>query len=138
MREDCRKAVIGLLVLVFSHAPIPWVHQHAGMSNEQLSKHLRRFHAYDAATTLPQTWHVHFCPFNELTGNFNPTWPPQMEQGVPDLYEDWRNRVLSPWALAVDSQPFPTATDNASLADSQFHPRYRPHFAQALLGVYLL
>ncbi|MBL4885374.1 MAG: hypothetical protein JKY95_12665 [Planctomycetaceae bacterium] len=41
MQRYCRKLLIGLLVLAFSHAPIPWVHQHAGMNTGQLSAHSR-------------------------------------------------------------------------------------------------
>lgn len=54
-----RSLAIGLMILAFSHAPIPWAHRHAGLSAEQLKVHACEFHPGVPLADLPQDWHLH-------------------------------------------------------------------------------
>jgi len=62
-----RSLAIGLLILAFSHAPIPWAHSHAGLSAAQLQAHACEFHPGVPLAKLPQDWHVH-CLFQLALG----------------------------------------------------------------------
>jgi len=63
--DDSRKSCIlcGLLiwplVVALSHAPLPWVHSHDGLSTEQLVVHLQQYHANCPPSKLPRGWHLH-------------------------------------------------------------------------------
>ena len=59
-----RRLIALLLVLALGHAPIPWVHHHEWLDEEQLQAHLESSHAGDEGG-LPLAWngwHLHvFC-----------------------------------------------------------------------------
>lgn len=73
-----RGLLIWPLVVALSHAPLPWVHSHDGLSPEQLVVHLQQYHANCPASKLPCGWHLHCVDFGQADrGNDVATiqWP---------------------------------------------------------------
>ena len=64
-----RTLIVPVLMLVLSHAPIPWMHDHCRIDNRQLAGHLRFCHADANESTSPKGWHVHLLPFELLAGD---------------------------------------------------------------------
>ncbi len=57
-----------VLMLVLSHAPVPWLHHHVGGNDRGLTFHLRLFHPKANEGEPPRGWHVHLLPFEMLAG----------------------------------------------------------------------
>lgn len=51
---------IWMLVLVLTHAPIPWSHNHDSFTTEQLVAHLQQYHPNCPVSNLPRGWHLHY------------------------------------------------------------------------------
>lgn len=51
---------VWMLVLVLSHAPIPWSHNHDSLTTDQLVAHLQQYHPNCPLGNLPRGWHLHY------------------------------------------------------------------------------
>ncbi len=57
------KLLVFLLILLLTHAPLPWAHTHSNLTEQELVNHLRVFHSATDHSELPVSWHWHvFVP----------------------------------------------------------------------------
>lgn len=56
-----RAVTVWIVILNLSHAPIPWVHQHRGMSRTALVDHVASYHPATPTAQLPTEWHAHLA-----------------------------------------------------------------------------
>lgn len=55
-----RLPIVCVLVISIGHVPVPWLHRHQGMDDEQFVGHTGIYHSQAAEYELPDGWHVHF------------------------------------------------------------------------------
>jgi hypothetical protein len=60
MCRGLRFIPIWLVVMAFSHLPLPWTHSHLGLPAEQLLGHIQQHHPDCSGHDLPRGWHVHY------------------------------------------------------------------------------
>ena len=68
MLRTQKTPMVLVLMLVLSHAPVPWLHDHIGGDDPQLTFHLRLFHSKANESEPPKGWHIHLLPFKMLAG----------------------------------------------------------------------
>lgn len=61
-----RLFVVLMQLAVVSRAPMPWAHDHADLSQEQLSTHMQLCHPDSTHEELPHGRHVHFTALEAI------------------------------------------------------------------------
>jgi len=69
MPSPSRTFVVALLVAALSHAPLPYVHRHDGLTGDQLALHLQKCHSESQPGKLPDGWHAHFVQYDCIEDN---------------------------------------------------------------------
>ena len=99
-----RKLVL-LLLLAASTAPSPWAHDHAELSPEQLSSHLRLCHSGSSHEGRPHGWHVHFEGLEACLVNDDDALRKSDLTAQPAAAETDLQRDLSPALACIASLP---------------------------------